>query len=225
MWMMGKDSRGGYVYFVSQGVTDKIKIGYTENDPFKRKASLQTGNGDQLFVRCWLYGKRSLMKTWEERYHRELRKEHLHGEWFQGDQTNHEMDIITEEWQGGGEPPESRDQYVYFPYMKPRELLAQWLDDSYHRAWIRSGLERTRGRYPGFDQMLMQMRQTFASLGPETVARDYQRLADWIEISSDIENVEMTTYQDQVPMSLDRPSLKEVNELDEILGNARSNPI
>lgn len=42
--------RKGFVYVMRNGHTNKFKIGRTFGDPNKRRAQLQTGNPDELFL-------------------------------------------------------------------------------------------------------------------------------------------------------------------------------
>ena len=70
----------GLIYFIEAIGGDAIKIGYTQQDPFDRIRSLQTGNHCVLQVIGVIPGPQRL----ENKIHRTIGKEkRLSGEWFQ----------------------------------------------------------------------------------------------------------------------------------------------
>ena len=76
------DVNGPLVYFIQQGKTGPIKIGYTDGELKKRIRSLQTANPSQL--RCIGYVKPGTTET-ECDLHYEFSKYRMAGEWFKPD--------------------------------------------------------------------------------------------------------------------------------------------
>lgn len=66
------------IYFAQSEKGGPIKIGYTNNNPKTRLASIQTGNHEQLEIVCLIDG--SLDK--ERRIHNTFISIRLQGEWF-----------------------------------------------------------------------------------------------------------------------------------------------
>jgi len=66
------------VYFIQADNGGPIKIGYTEEDPVRRAASLQTGNPYRLTVLAWVWAPKSK----EAELHKQFSAARLEGEWF-----------------------------------------------------------------------------------------------------------------------------------------------
>lgn len=69
---------GGVVYFVQDGVTADVKIGFCLRAPGKRLSALQTGNPNPLR----LVGHTAGSVSDEGRLHRHFLRHRVHGEWF-----------------------------------------------------------------------------------------------------------------------------------------------
>jgi len=69
----------GFVYFIREEGTDRIKIGFTEKNPKERVKKLQTGNSNKLI----LLGSIDGTNQDENNLHREFSEERGNGEWFE----------------------------------------------------------------------------------------------------------------------------------------------
>lgn len=68
----------GTVYLVGCGTAGPVKIGFTTKEPAERIAALQTGSPETLH----LLGSFPGTQADEQRLHRQLAAQRLHGEWF-----------------------------------------------------------------------------------------------------------------------------------------------
>ena len=66
------------IYFIQCQSTNNIKIGFTDGDPDKRKAELQTGSAAGLNLLFAMPGDRATEKAW----HSKFSADRVHGEWF-----------------------------------------------------------------------------------------------------------------------------------------------
>jgi len=87
------DDSAGYVYFIQDGTTGRIKIGKSEN-PEARLDSLQTANAGVLTLLVKLYTQN--MGNDEKYYHKKFQTSHIRGEWFLPSQEL--LDFIEEEY-------------------------------------------------------------------------------------------------------------------------------
>ncbi len=76
------DGEVGSIYFIQEGLTGPIKIGYSKT-PFLRKKKLQTGNATQLRFLGIISG----TLDEEQWLHKRFARYHLRGEWFIPDET------------------------------------------------------------------------------------------------------------------------------------------
>jgi Meiotically up-regulated gene 113 len=72
------DRPTGYVYFIQDGLSRYVKIGWTTDSPFRRLQTLQTGCPGDLSVAAMVRGTEDLEKALHKRFaHYRIR-----GEWF-----------------------------------------------------------------------------------------------------------------------------------------------
>jgi hypothetical protein len=69
----------GYVYFITTAEAERVKIGYTKNNPQARLRDLQVGSPVKLCIIATQRGSCSL----ERELHGEFDQYRLHGEWFE----------------------------------------------------------------------------------------------------------------------------------------------
>lgn len=70
----------GFVYFIRGRITRRIKIGYVEDDIFRRLIEMQVGSPDPLE----LIGIVNASYAIEQKLHSILEEYNTHGEWFEG---------------------------------------------------------------------------------------------------------------------------------------------
>jgi hypothetical protein len=93
--LFSDDSAPGYIYIFRAGMSDRYKIGWTEEKNIeKRKASLQTGSSEPLNVAGFFPA--SSKKT-EQTIHRLHQKKNIQGEWFElsADEVSN---LLSAEW-------------------------------------------------------------------------------------------------------------------------------
>ena len=76
---MAREYKGKYVYFVQQGLTGNIKIGYSENLK-SRISNLQTSSPEKLRL---LHAIPASGQQDETRFHEMFKHKRSHGEWFE----------------------------------------------------------------------------------------------------------------------------------------------
>lgn len=69
------------IYFIRNGDSNLIKVGYCSGDPMKRLQAMQTGNPHQLI----LIGYREGDKSMERKIHSWFKANRVRGEWFHQD--------------------------------------------------------------------------------------------------------------------------------------------
>ena len=71
----------GFIYFIQESETERIKIGFSEKHPQGRLESFQTGNSNKLVLLGYIEG----TQADETRLHREFKKERIRirNEWFE----------------------------------------------------------------------------------------------------------------------------------------------
>jgi len=72
----------GYIYFIRNEETKRIKIGKTVDVP-SRLSALQTANDSVLKVITFLAVPKETMKFWEEALHDAVKEYRVIGEWFE----------------------------------------------------------------------------------------------------------------------------------------------
>ncbi len=75
------EQRPGYVYFIQEVETKRVKIGFTSGSPTKRRKTLSSGNSRELKLIGVQIGSRQL----EKKLHRRFHYLHLRNEWFEWD--------------------------------------------------------------------------------------------------------------------------------------------
>lgn len=119
-WTIELDNRRpneGYVYFVKADGRNIFKIGVTKSSPYKRMAGLQSGCPYKVGLYGYLYYLNRL--KWEKRFHKELDRYRLNGEWFEVDEAIVDG-IISRQMQRARQNPESSDTPVETFWSKER---------------------------------------------------------------------------------------------------------
>lgn len=76
---MSTEERLGYVYFIREGRDGPVKIGWTQNDPERRRDNLQIGNSRKLHLIGFIS---DVPESVETEWHQKYSDTHIRGEWF-----------------------------------------------------------------------------------------------------------------------------------------------